>query len=106
VWFAAESDSFRKRFGVMAGRVQTHGRNRYVDEACEPLRSIALAALESGVLISDKARFIDIRGKGVPVWVDAWFNQFNVFVMISPRYRVRRGRRVAVGIVEGEKSIA
>jgi hypothetical protein len=106
VWFAAESASFRRKFGAISDRVRVYVRNRYIDEACEPLRSMALAALQSGTLVSDQAKLIDMRGKDVPVWAEAWFNQFNVFVMVSPRNRIRRGRRVTVGVLEGEASIA
>jgi len=96
VWFAAESQSFKRRFGEMRERVRARGRNRYIDRTCEPILSIARAALESGTVVADEATLTDRGGKTVRVWLDAWFNQFNVFVMLSPRRRIRRGLRLTV----------
>jgi hypothetical protein len=96
VWFAAESESFSRRFGFMSTLVRAAGNHKFIDKTCEPLLSIAHGALESGALVSDEVTLTDLGGRSVGLWVDGWFNRFNVFVLLTPKRRIRRGRRIAI----------
>jgi hypothetical protein len=99
VWFAAESERFRRRFGAMSTRARAFGRHKFIDRTCEPIFSIARGALESGSVVSDEVTLTDLGGRSVRLWVDGWFNRFNVFVMLTPKRRIRRGLRVAIRTV-------
>lgn len=101
VWFAAESESFGRRFGAMHARIRTVGRYRFVDNTCEPMFSIAHSALGAGNVVSCEAMLTDLGGQSARVYIDGWFNKFNVFVMLTPKRLIRRGRRISVKTIDG-----
>jgi Zn-dependent peptidase ImmA (M78 family) len=101
VWFAAESESFRRRFGGMHTRTRATGRYKFIDNTCEPIFSIGHSALGAGSVVSCESMLTDLGGRSADVYIDGWFNRFNVFVMLTPKHRIRRGRRVTVKTVDG-----
>jgi hypothetical protein len=98
VWTATESDRFRAEFGP-AGALLPAGGLPY-DERGGPLAAIAEAALQSPAELPRRAvRLRNLRRETRPFLIEGFYNQHCLFLMLSPRERIRTGKRVAVRVV-------
>lgn len=61
-----------------------------------PFGDIVHQALNSSGTVSKNVKIRDLAGEHRGFLAEAFFNQYNVFVMCSERRRVRRGRRIRV----------
>ena len=92
IWHAVESDSFREHFGPL-------GRHFPVQRLDHPPSLVELAEESMGATLRPPSCSIKIRDRGGShrqFKAEAFFNQYNVFLMFAPRARVRTGRRVTV----------
>lgn len=95
VWESIESPSFLVQFGRLAERMP-HGRLQIAGGHAEPLGDIANAAM-TGIEVAAKGITIsDLRGERRHFVAEAFFNQHNLFVMVTERRATRFGRRVRV----------
>jgi IrrE N-terminal-like domain len=92
IWKAVESNSFRERFGPL-GRLFPAQRLDHppsLHEIAEESMAVTAKPQSCTVRITDRG------GNQRQFKAEAFFNQYCVFLMFSPKARVRTGRRVVV----------
>jgi hypothetical protein len=95
VWNSIESPSFLAQFGQLAGRMP-QGRLQIAGGHAAPLGDIAHTAMTRAEVAAKEVIIPDLRGERRQFVAEAFFNQHNLFVMVTePRAR-RLGRRVRV----------
>jgi hypothetical protein len=92
VYDSVESPTFRRQFGPFNTMVGS--RLALADESV--FGRIAEAARRGTTVPSTDVTLADLRGDGRHFLAEAFFNQFNVFVMVTERRAARLGRRVRV----------
>lgn len=98
VWSWCESPSFLKRHGPLAHHVgePSLGLARDVLSAVPFARLTAAAAAAHGETVSEEIVLEDLDRDRHPFLAEAWFNQRVHFLMLVPRRRIPRGRRLRV----------
>lgn len=89
------SDTFRKRYGDLRDKLATPKLEVCGGEGA-PFGDIVHEALASSQTIAKNVKVADLNGEHHGFVAEAFFNQYNVFVMCSERQRIRRGRRIRV----------
>jgi hypothetical protein len=94
IWESFESRSFAERFGRFSDQLPRGSLN--IRDPQSPWGQIAKAALEGEDLPSERVSLIDFTGHERKMRAEAFFNQYTVFIMVSPRGVARAGRRTRV----------
>jgi len=97
VWTSVESPSFLAEFGPFKDLAGS--RLLIAGGKAEPLGDIAQEARSGGTVTSKGIDFIDLRGVDRHFLAEAFFNQFNLFVMVTERKATRLGRKVRIQAV-------
>ena len=92
IWHAVESDSFRMQFGPL-GRLFPAQRLDHPPSLLEIAEEAMGSTLKPP---SCTVRVTDRRGTQRQFMAESFFNQYCVFLMFSPKARVRTGRRAVV----------
>lgn len=99
VWTSFESGPFLERFGRFAD--QLPGAALPVVDPDLPLGRIAATVRETAGVVSDTITLIDFHGDARKFVAEGFFNQYSVFIMVSPYRRVNVGKRTRV-VAEGD----
>jgi transcriptional regulator with XRE-family HTH domain len=94
IWTSFESESFRERFGRFVD--QLPGAALPVTDPTSTLGRIAAGVLETPGVVSDTTTLLDLNGDAKRFRAEAFFNQYSVFMFVSPRSRAKLGRRTQV----------
>jgi hypothetical protein len=94
IWTSFESESFRERFGRFVD--QLPGAALSVTDPTSTLGRIAAGVLETPGVVSDTTTLLDLNGDAKRFRAEAFFNQYSVFMFVSPRSRAKLGRRTQV----------
>lgn len=94
VWHSVQSRTFTERFGSI--RQWLPARGVPIERSDHPLCAATSAAFSTSEVTTDTVVVPDLRGGYVRCSVDTFFNQRCLFVMITPKRALRRGRRVIV----------
>jgi hypothetical protein len=90
VWESVDSPSFLAKFGVLAGRM---AGQLMIGGDGQPLGDIAMKAM-SGTEVAAKDVIIpDINGERCPLVAEAFYNYFNLFVMVTEKKAASRFAR-------------
>jgi hypothetical protein len=90
VWESVDSPSFLAKFGVLAGRM---AGQLMIGGDGQPLGDIAMKAM-SGTEVAAKDVIIpDISGERCPFVAEAFYNYFNLFVMVTEKNAASRFAR-------------
>lgn len=95
IWVATQSDLFVDQFGEFRNYFGVSGLGVAGEDAFGP---VARAALSSSEVSSGELRLRDRRGEWVHCDVQAFFNQRCLFVLATPKRRLRRGRRLKIEV--------
>lgn len=96
IWTAVESEHFRNEYGSV-GRF--FRGTLLLDERGGVIAELALEALGSPAVPPKRTlRVRNLRDESRPFVAEAFFNQHCLFIMFSPRSRIRTGRRVAMRV--------
>lgn len=94
IWTSFESESFLERFGHFADQLPSAALP--VTDTDLPLGRIAAAVREAPGVVSDTLALIDLDGDAKRFTAEGFFNQYSVFIFVSPQRRVKVGRRTRV----------
>ena len=91
IWTSTQSSRFRERFGNMASILPS-----ILPETDGPIPASRLvtAARAAPGKVSEETVICDLDGNQRTFVAECWFNQHSNFILISPKVRVRLGRRV------------
>lgn len=92
VFESVDSPSFLERFGALAPRM--NGELMIGNGTGRPLGDIAKKALSGGEVAEKELLVRDITGGQCTFAAEAFFNQHNLFVMLTERKAARLGRRI------------
>jgi hypothetical protein len=95
VWDSVESPSFLVQFGHLADR-PPNARLDIAGGNGQPFGDIAYSAMSTTDVASKELPITDLRGDPRIFVAEAFFNQHNLFVMLTERRAARFGRRVQV----------
>lgn len=95
VWDSVESPTFLAQFGHLADRI-SNARLEIAGGAGRPFGDIAYSAMTGADVASKELPLTDLRGEPRIFAAEAFFNQHNLFVMLTERRAARFGRRVQV----------
>jgi hypothetical protein len=95
VWRSIESPSFSARFGSLATRMPG-GRLLIASGAGQPLGDISHQAMAAADLAAKDIAIPDSDGTRHEFIAEAFFNQHNLFIMVTGKKAARFGRRVRV----------
>ena len=93
IWQSFESEPFLRQYGHLTDHVPASGlplEEGYV------LGALASASFEAPGASADTVMLEDVSGERHRFLAEAFFNQYSVFVMVSPKKLVRSGRRTRV----------
>lgn len=93
IWTSFESPSFFEQYGRFVG--QLPGARLAVDGDL-PLSKIAASVRESPEIVSETIALIDLDGESKRFLAEGFFNQYSVFIMVSPQRRLKPGKRKRV----------
>ena len=93
VWTSVESPAFHAQFGRFADRLP-NGKLPIAGGEAKPLGDIAHAAMTGTTVAAKEVVMPDVRGDRRTFVAEAFFNQHNLFVMVSEAKARRLGRRV------------
>lgn len=102
IWATFESQSFLETYGRFADQLPASGLP--VTDSDLPLGRIAAAVREAPGVVEDTITLVDLAGNAKRFTAEGFFNQYAVFILVSPRRRAKLGRRTAVVGVAGESS--
>jgi transcriptional regulator with XRE-family HTH domain len=94
VWTSFESDSFNEQFGRFADQLPSAGLP--VTGADVPLGRVAAEVRDADGVVSENLLLLNIDGEAKRFLAEGFFNQYSVFIMVSPQKRLRPGRRIRV----------
>lgn len=93
-WSWTESPGFLSRFGPLANHVGRPGLNPVRDlTAAVPFARLVTAAAKTE-RVQEEVRLADLNGEMYGFVAQAWFNQHVHFLMLVPKRRLPRGRRL------------
>jgi hypothetical protein len=95
VWDSVESPSFLVQFGHLADRMP-NARLEIAGGNAQPFGDIAYSAMSTTDVASKELPLTDLRGDPRIFVAEAFFNQHNLFVMLTERRAARFGRRLQV----------
>lgn len=95
VWDSVESPSFLAELGHLADRIP-NARLEIGGGNGRPFGDIAYSAMRATDVASKELPITDLRGEPRVFVAEAFFNQHNLFVMLTERRAARFGRRVQV----------
>lgn len=97
VWTWCESPSFLERYGPMANHVGRPGLDPARDSNSEiPFARLTVATAVTKETVTEEVGLQDRNGDRHPFFAQAWFNQRVHFLMLVPKRRIPRGRRITV----------
>jgi transcriptional regulator with XRE-family HTH domain len=94
IWTSFESESFRERFGRFAD--QLPGATLPVTDTDLPLGRIAATVRDTAGVVTDTTMLIDRNSDAKRFTAEGFFNQYSVFIFVSPYRRAKLGRRTRV----------
>lgn len=94
VFESVDSSSFLDRFGALALRM--NGELMIGSGEGRPLGDIAKTALSGGEVAEKEVLVRDISGERCSFAAEAFYNQHNLFVMLTAKKAARFGRRIRV----------
>jgi len=94
VWESVDSPSFLAKFGVFADRMA--GQLMIAGGDGQPLGDIAMKAMSGGQVAAKDVLIPDLTAEGRLFSAEAFYNQHNLFVMITEKKAARFGRRIRV----------
>ncbi len=92
VWSSVESPAFLARFGTLKERI--NGRLLIAGGEGKPVGDIARRAMSASEIATKELALTDLRGDREDFVAEAFFNQHNLFVMVTAKRAARFGRRV------------
>jgi len=95
IWGSVESRPFLTQFGHLADRLPD-GKLAIDGGQGTPLGDIAHAAMTGADVAAKELVIPDLRGQRREFVAEAFFNQHNLFVMVSEKKATRFGRRLRV----------
>lgn len=98
IWQSFESEPFSRQYGRLTDHVPSSALP--LDEEYV-LGALASASFEATTAPSDTVVLEDLDGHRHRFLAEAFFNQYTVFVMVSPKKLLRTGRRTRVERVDG-----
>jgi hypothetical protein len=94
VWGSVDSPPFLAKFGPLADRMA--GQLMIDRGNGQPLGDIAKEAMSGAEVAAKNMTIPDIGGQQRPFIAEAFFNQHNLFVMVTEKKAARFGRRIRV----------
>lgn len=95
MWDSVESPSFLVQFGHLADRMP-NARLEVAGGNGHPFGDIAYSAMRDTDVAYKELPLTDLRSEPRVFVAEAFFNQHNLFVMLTERRATRFGRRVQV----------
>jgi hypothetical protein len=95
IWDSIESPSFLAQFGRLAERMP-QGRLQIAGGQAKLLGDIVNAAMTRTAVAAKEMIIPDLRDERRHFVAEAFFNQHNLFVMVTERRATRFGRRVRI----------
>jgi hypothetical protein len=96
IWRSVESPSFSGRFGALSKLAGD--RLHIADGQGQPVGDIAYSAMTRGAVAIKNLSVRDLAGEFQPFVAEAFFNQHNLFIMLSARNARKFGRRVRLRV--------
>jgi len=94
VWRSVQSKTFTERFGSVRQWLPTRGVP--IQNSDHPLCAATSAAFSATDVTTDTVIVPDLQGSSVRCSVDTFFNRRCLFLMLTPKRTLRRGRRLAI----------
>jgi len=94
IWTSFESEAFHEGFGRFADQLPVSGLP--VTDTDLPLGRIAAQVREAPGVVSEAVLLNNLGGEVKRFTAEGFFNQYSVFIMVSPQRRIKAGRRVRV----------
>lgn len=94
IWTSFESDLFLARFGRLVDQVP--GSALAVNDADSPLGRIAGAVRDEPGIVSEVVNLLNLNGDVKRFNAEGFFNQYSVFIFVSPHRRIKLGRRTVL----------
>lgn len=94
VWRSVQSTTFSERFGSVLDMLPKGGLP--VQGVHHPLAPVAKSAFSVSEVASDTVVLPDLHGTAVRCQAQAFFNQRCLFLLVTPKRTIRRGRRIEV----------
>jgi hypothetical protein len=94
VWESVDSSSFLAKFGMLADRMA--GQLMIAGGDGEPLGDIAMRAMSGGQVAAKDVIISDMTGERRLFSAEAFYNRYNLFVMVTEQKAARFGRRIRI----------
>jgi hypothetical protein len=94
VWCSVDSPSFLARFGSLADRMA--GQLMIAGGDGQPLGDIAMKAMSGAAVAANDVIIPDVNGERLLFTAEAFYNQHNLFVMVTEKKAARFGRRIRI----------